>query len=602
MSYNFKFNYLQDRLEELENRMIKIKVKSLISNISLQTLKLMEPLIKKNITGYEKNIPKLPSNIWYFGHICYILEKYCYLVLDEIELDNSMNNNLLFDFRYISISETYEKKMSNINLIYNCYIEIIGKLHNWLDKNRISPLIRKIIERVFFYNSLINERIYEAYKFANINFENYSEFEITKNQKLNYIPIIGGTFNQGLNKGELFVEDNQCPSFKKTVKSFHISDSLVTEKMYLEFINSNGYYLKKYWSELGWDWKEKNKINGPLYWFKIGKNWYKKQNNKNILIDKNLNHPVTHVSLYEASAYCFWANGRLPTEEEWEYTATNRGTTYFPWGTNKLTPYSSNSNKSLLNINQLLGNVHQWCLDAYLPYDNYTSDNLNPSIFYNNFDPRKAVLKGGSYLTSPYFQSPQYRLGAFPEDRHILNGFRVVKTKENYFKESISEKKNDYQNDLSLITHNMISDLIKKEIILKESLESILLIDDEEYDNDSLKDSDNNSLEDIDNNSFEKFLDKQPIDYDEDLNLEDEDINLEDEDINLEDEELNLEDEDLILEDEDINLEDEEFEEEYLDEEDLEIYEEFNTDDDSLNEDKILVKNLPNSDTDSDED
>ena len=44
MSYNFKFNYLQDRLEELENRMIKIKVKSLISNISLQTLKLMEPL------------------------------------------------------------------------------------------------------------------------------------------------------------------------------------------------------------------------------------------------------------------------------------------------------------------------------------------------------------------------------------------------------------------------------------------------------------------------------------------------------------------------------------------------------------------------------
>ena len=570
MSYSYKFSYLQDRLEELENRMIKIKVKSLMNNISLQTLRLIEPLLKKKITGYEKRITKLPSSIWYFGHICYILEKYCYLILEETELDNSMNNNLLFDLRYISISETYDKKITDVNLIYNCYNEIINKLHDWLDKNRLSPLIRKVIERVFFYNSFINERIYEIYKFNNVNFRNYFDFDNIKSDELKYKAIIGGTFDQGINKGELFTEDNQSPAFKKTVKSFHISDSLVTEKMYLEFINSNGYYIKKYWSTLGWEWKEKNNINSPLYWFKIGKSWYKKQNNRNILIDKSLNHPVTHVSLYEASAFCSWADGRLPTEEEWEYTATNRGTTSFPWGINRLSHFSDNSNESLLDVNQLLGNVHQWCLDAYLPYNNYSSDNLNPSIFYNNFDPRKFVLKGGSYLTPQYFQSPQYRLGAFPEDRHILTGFRVVKTKEDYFKKSIS-------NNLSVMTHNMITDLIKKEIILKESLESILLIDDEEYENDSL--NDDNSLED---KSFGKFLDKQPIDYDDDLNLEDEDL------------EEELEEEEEYLEEEEENLEEED---EYL-EEDLEVYEEFNSDEDE----KILVRNLPDSDTESDED
>lgn len=160
---------------------------------------------------------------------------------------------------------------------------------------------------------------------------------------------------------------------------------------------------------------------------------------------------VIFVSWEEASAFCHWLSKRegrpyrLPTEAEWEYACRAGGVD--PYATGDQLPAALLKNPreswfpnhdrdgqdepvSLLTGNtpsnawglcDMHGNVEEWCHDWYGPY---VAEQQTDPVGYADGDFK--VTRGGSHSTEPYYLRSANRLGALPEERSWLIGFRVV--------------------------------------------------------------------------------------------------------------------------------------------------------------------------------
>jgi formylglycine-generating enzyme required for sulfatase activity len=183
-------------------------------------------------------------------------------------------------------------------------------------------------------------------------------------------------------------------------------------------------------------------------------------------IDKLSDHPVVHVSWDDAKAYCQWAEGRLPTEAEYEYAArggldgkryawgdelkpggrwpaniwqgtfpvNNSGEDGFI-GSSPVTKFPPNS----YGLYDMAGNVWHWTADFYRS-DYFTSladkTAVNPQGPDDSHDPTepgivKRVQKGGSYLCSEGYCT-RYLVGSRgrgePSSSSSHIGFRCVAT------------------------------------------------------------------------------------------------------------------------------------------------------------------------------
>jgi len=257
---------------------------------------------------------------------------------------------------------------------------------------------------------------------------------------LMYVPA--GEFIMGSENGEI----NESPVHTVWLDAFWIYQTGVTNAMFEKFVEATGYQTDA----------EKNG-NSNIYkygsWDIVqGADWQHPMGPDSDLSDL-VDHPVVHVSWFDAQAYCEWAGGRLLTEAQWEKAARGTQGKIYPWGDwsvdGKLANYADsntgfnwsdgNSNDgysktapvgsypngaSPYGILDMSGNVYEWVADWYASDYYQTSPTENPT------GPRSGdsrVLRGGGWSGYSYTLRTAYRSVYTPPFKsYELVGFRCA--------------------------------------------------------------------------------------------------------------------------------------------------------------------------------
>jgi len=96
----------------------------------------------------------------------------------------------------------------------------------------------------------------------------FCEYEYEYEYENNFIKIEEGIYEIGYT-GEGFHYDNELGRHKVYLEAYEISDNLVTNGEFLEFIEDGGYNRFEFWHDEALAWKDENQINHPMYWHKI---------------------------------------------------------------------------------------------------------------------------------------------------------------------------------------------------------------------------------------------------------------------------------------------------------------------------------------------
>ena len=222
-------------------------------------------------------------------------------------------------------------------------------------------------------------------------------FQLTEdNREQEFIPFEEGVYKIG-HQEDGFCFDNELGVHKTYIQPFSISNKLVTNAEYIEFIEAGGYENFNLWHAEGWDFIQKNNIKAPLYWHQVKGDW--KYYNFNGLQSVDTKLPVMHINYYEAYAYAEWKGMRLPTEFEWEVAAEQLN-----WGS-----------------------LWEWTASAYQPYPNFSKAPGALGEYNGKFMLNLQVLRGASVATSKDHSRKTYRNFFHASLQWMFSGMRLVK-------------------------------------------------------------------------------------------------------------------------------------------------------------------------------
>lgn len=259
---------------------------------------------------------------------------------------------------------------------------------------------------------------------------------VRSKDEMTMVFVPAGSFQMGSEDGD----SDEKPIHEVALDAFWIDQTEVSNAQFAAFLNERG-----------------NEEEGGTTWLEA--------DSGNVLIEQQndgsfqpkagfAEHPVIEVSWYGAEAYCAWAEGRLPTEAEWEYAARGTEALIYPWGNefdgslanfcdtnctydwkdasyddgyDRTAPVGTFSEgKSWVGAYDMAGNVWEWVNDWY-EADYYTSsprDSPLGALVEEAGDSPRKVLRGGSWNVVARFLRGAYRYDVAPAARYIRIGVR----------------------------------------------------------------------------------------------------------------------------------------------------------------------------------
>ena len=231
---------------------------------------------------------------------------------------------------------------------------------------------------------------------------------------VDFITIHGGTFDMGASDGE----SDELPVHSVTVPTFEMTKTEVTVFQYKDCVDSGAC-------------TEELEGVGSCNWEVSG---YE-------------GHPINCVDWQQAVDFCEWIGGRLPSEAEWEYAASNGSAeNIYPWkdetatcdyavmheggagcGEGSTWPVcSKTTGNTSLGLCDMAGNVWEWVQDWY--HENYTDAPTDGSAWEDSGDYR--VMRGGSWrdVDTEYLRASGRSVLLSSSGRSEYIGFRCARS------------------------------------------------------------------------------------------------------------------------------------------------------------------------------
>lgn len=249
---------------------------------------------------------------------------------------------------------------------------------------------------------------------------------------LEYVRIPEGAFMMGCTVASKCAAD-EAPRHRVVLsKGLWVSRTEATVASFQAFVRETQYQTLAERQGWAYVWDNNTWVRRP------GAGW------QNPGFPQDPRHPVVAVSWDDASAFCRWSGGRLPTEVEWEYAARGGidGQLY-PWGNEasecggarkranagaclKGTETAASNPANGYGLFDVIGNAWEWTADWYAEKE-YSSRAAAATDPQGPASGVQRIARGAAWSALRDFTRLSYRARLYPGIAQADVGFRCVR-------------------------------------------------------------------------------------------------------------------------------------------------------------------------------